>query len=58
MGGWEVARIVRRLQPAARTYLVTGYGSTVAPPAGEEEIIGGILSKPFDFARVAEILNQ
>lgn len=56
MDGWEVARRVRQLQPLARIVLVTGYGSTVAPPVGEEDIITSILPKPFDFVRVAEIL--
>lgn len=58
MDGWEVARRVRSLQPAARTVLVTGYGLTVAPPDGEETIVTDILCKPFDFARVAELFNQ
>jgi PAS domain S-box-containing protein len=58
MDGWEVARRVRLIQPTARTVLVTGYGSTVAPPDGEEDIITAILSKPFDFARVAELFTS
>lgn len=57
MDGWGVARAVRQLQPEARTVLVTGYGTTVTPPDGEEGIISGILSKPFDFTRVAEMIK-
>jgi hypothetical protein len=36
--------------------VVTGYGSATAPPVGEEDLVDGIIGKPFDFAQVSATL--
>jgi CheY-like chemotaxis protein len=58
MDGWETARIIRKDWPNVRIVLVTGYGSTTAPPDGEEELVDAIIGKPFDFAQVGSTLNS
>jgi hypothetical protein len=32
--------------------LVTGYGATAQPPSGEQDLVAGIIGKPFDFDQV------
>ena len=57
MDGWETARMIRKDWPNVRIVLVTGYGPTTAPPAGEEDLVDAIIGKPFDFAQVGSALN-
>jgi PAS domain S-box-containing protein len=58
MDGWETARLIRQNWPNVRIILVTGYGPTTAPPAGEEDLVNAIIGKPFDFAQVGSTLNS
>ncbi len=57
MDGWETARLIRKDWPNVRIVLVTGYGATTAPPAGEEKLVDAIIGKPFDFAQVESTIN-
>ncbi|HSD47960.1 MAG TPA: PAS domain-containing protein, partial [Pyrinomonadaceae bacterium] len=57
MDGWETARLIRQGWPNVRIILVTGYGPTTSPPAGEEDLVDAIIGKPFDFAQVGSTLN-
>jgi signal transduction histidine kinase/CheY-like chemotaxis protein len=57
MDGWETARLIRKGWPDVKIVLVTGYGPTTAPPAGEEDLVDAIIGKPFDFAQVGSTLN-
>jgi PAS domain S-box-containing protein len=52
MDGWETARAIRQRRPNLPVVLVTGYGSTTKPPAGEFDLVAEIIGKPFDFAQV------
>jgi hypothetical protein len=38
--------------------LVTGYGATTRPPEGEDDLVDGIIGKPFDFTQVGTTLNS
>jgi PAS domain S-box-containing protein len=58
MDGWETARLIRQDWPNVRIILVTGYGPTTTPPAGEEDLVNAIIGKPFDFAQVGSTLNS
>jgi len=58
MDGWETARAIRKLSPDVRIVLVTGYGPSTTPPEGEENLVDGIIGKPFDFAQVGSTLNE
>jgi CheY-like chemotaxis protein len=57
MDGWEIARAIRSKFPDIRIVMVTGYGPTTEPPVGEEDLIDGIIGKPFDFAQVGAMLT-
>jgi PAS domain S-box-containing protein len=57
MDGWETARAIRKQWPDIRVVMVTGYGPTTPPPAGEENLVDGIIGKPFDFAQVGSTLT-
>ena len=58
MDGWETARLIRRDWPSLKIVLVTGYGPTTTPPAGEETLVDAIIGKPFDFSQVGSTLNM
>jgi PAS domain S-box-containing protein len=58
MDGWETARAIRKEWPNMQIVLVTGYGPTTVPPAGEEKLVDAIIGKPFDFAQVSSTLNS
>jgi CheY-like chemotaxis protein len=62
MDGWETAREVRKREPEINVILVTGYGAGTTAPPGEENLVDGIIGKPFDFAQVsatiAEVLSR
>jgi PAS domain S-box-containing protein len=53
MDGWETARAIRQQRPKLPVVLVTGYGATTQPPAGELDLVAGIIGKPFDFDQVS-----
>jgi len=52
MDGWETARAIRQHRPDLPVVLVTGYGATAHPPSGEQDLVAGIIGKPFDFDQV------
>lgn len=58
MDGWETARAIRKVVADMRIILVTGYGPGTALPSGEENLIDGIIGKPFDFNQVTETLRS
>ena len=58
MDGWETARAIRQLKPELPVVLVTGYGATAKPPAGETSLVAGIIGKPFDFDQVTATLAR
>jgi CheY-like chemotaxis protein len=57
MDGWETARAIRSQWPDVKIVLVTGYGSTATPPDGEEDLVDGIIGKPFNFRQVTSTLG-
>jgi signal transduction histidine kinase len=57
MDGWEVAREVRRRSPGTRVAVVTGYGRD-ATRAQADAPADLVISKPFNFAQVEEVLAQ
>jgi PAS domain S-box-containing protein len=58
MDGWETARALRKLRPEVPIVLVTGYGATAKAPAGEHDLISGVIAKPFDFIQVSETITR
>ncbi len=58
MDGWETAREIRKRWPEMNIVLVTGYGPGTVPPAGEADLVNGIIGKPFDFSQVNEAIVE
>ena len=58
MDGWEVARAIRKTNPNLPVVLVTGYGATAEPPAGEQNLVNAIIGKPFAFDQVTAVLAK
>jgi PAS domain S-box-containing protein len=58
MDGWETSRAIRKRWPEMNVVLVTGYGSGTVPPAGEDNLVNGIIGKPFDFSQISETITS
>jgi CheY-like chemotaxis protein len=56
MDGWETSREIRKRWPEMSVILVTGYGPGTLPPKGEDNLVNGIIGKPFDFAQIGETI--
>src|SRR5258706_7517437 len=52
MDGWATARAIHNSRSNLPVVLVTGYGATAQPPSGEQDLVAGIIGKPFDFDQV------
>jgi PAS domain S-box-containing protein len=58
MDGWETAREIRKRRRDMYIVLVTGYGPGTEPPTGEDDLVNGILGKPFDFTQVCQTIAE
>ena len=58
MDGWETSREIRKRWPDMNVVLVTGYGSGTLPPIGEEDLVNGIIGKPFDFSQINQTITS
>ena len=58
MDGWETSREIRKRWPEMSVVLVTGYGTGTVPPDGEDNLVNGIIGKPFDFSQISETITN
>lgn len=58
MDGWETSREIRKRWPDMSVVLVTGYGTGTVPPDGEDNLVNGIIGKPFDFSQISETITN
>ena len=58
MDGWETSREIRKRWPEMSVVLVTGYGTGTVPPDGEDNLVNGIIGKPFDFSQISETITS
>lgn len=58
MDGWETSREIRKRWPEISVVLVTGYGTGTVPPDGEDNLVNGIIGKPFDFSQISETITN
>jgi PAS domain S-box-containing protein len=58
MDGWETSREIRKQWPHISVVLVTGYGTGTLPPSGEDNLVNGIIGKPFDFSQITQTINS
>ena len=56
MTGWEVARTIKASSADTPVLLLTGWGDVVEPPPGT--VVDGVVTKPFDVARLAGAVDQ
>jgi DNA-binding LytR/AlgR family response regulator len=56
MTGWEVARVVRDRWPRITVGLITGWGQQDLPP-DEMSRVSFVISKPFEYERLEEVLD-
>ena len=56
MDGWETAREIRKRWSDMKVVLVTGYGTGTTPPSGEDNLVNGIIGKPFDFTQIGQTI--
>ena len=56
MDGWETSREIRKRWPNMNVVLVTGYGTGTVPPSGEDNLVNGIIGKPFDFSQISQMI--
>lgn len=56
MDGWEVAHFIRNNWNDTNIVMVTGYGAGVQSPMGGQNLIDGVIGKPFDFDQVSETI--
>ncbi|MFN2515936.1 MAG: PAS domain S-box protein [Pyrinomonadaceae bacterium] len=58
MDGWETTREIRKRWPDMNIVLVTGYGTGTVAPTGEENLVNGIIGKPFDFSQINHTITS
>jgi PAS domain S-box-containing protein len=58
MDGWETSRAIRKRWSDMKVVLVTGYGTGTVPPKGEENLVDGIIGKPFDFSQITQTISN
>ncbi len=58
MDGWETSREIRKRWPELNVVLVTGYGTGTVPPSGEDNLVTGIIGKPFDFSQISQTITN
>jgi two-component system cell cycle sensor histidine kinase/response regulator CckA len=58
MDGWETSREIRKRWPNMNVVLVTGYGTGTVPPNGEDNLVTGIIGKPFDFSQISQTITS
>ena len=58
MDGWETSREIRKRWADMKVILVTGYGTGTVPPAGEDNLVNGIIGKPFDFNQISQTITS
>jgi CheY-like chemotaxis protein len=56
MDGWETSRAIRKRWSDMKIVLVTGYGTGTVPPNGEENLVNGVIGKPFDFSQITQTI--
>lgn len=58
MDGWETSREIRKRWPQMNVILVTGYGPGTLTPPGEDDLVNGIIGKPFDFSQISQMITN
>jgi CheY-like chemotaxis protein len=57
MNGWELARRARRIRPAMRIVLATGYGAAIDPAEAVRRGVDAVVAKPYRAGTLGETLS-
>ncbi len=58
MSGWEVCRIIKKMSPLTPVGMITGWGTEMSASKMEEYGLDFIISKPFDFNQVLNVVAE
>ncbi|MBI4590891.1 MAG: hypothetical protein HY725_18865 [Candidatus Rokubacteria bacterium] len=58
MAGWDVARVIRELNPTVPVVLVTGWGEQVDPELLRRSGIVRTVGKPVEMRRLLQIVSE
>ena len=56
MSGWEVCRMIKKLSPLTPVGMITGWGTEMSRTKMEEYGLDFIISKPFDFNQILNVV--
>ena len=58
MSGWQVVREIRRIEPAARIWLLTGWANEISEHDPRLADVQGVLGKPLDLEQLRTLLGD
>jgi len=58
MSGWQVVREIRRIEPGARIWLLTGWANEISEHDPRLADVQGVLGKPLDLERLRSLLGD
>jgi signal transduction histidine kinase/CheY-like chemotaxis protein len=58
MSGWQVVREIRRIAPAARIWLLTGWANEISEHDPRLADVQGVLGKPLDMDELRSVLGE
>ena len=58
VSGWEVCRMIKEISPRTPVGMITGWGGERSQSKMEEYGLDFIISKPFDFAQILNVVAE
>jgi CheY-like chemotaxis protein len=58
MSGWQVVREIRRIAPATRIWLITGWANEISEHDPRLADVQGVLGKPLDLEELRSLLAE
>lgn len=58
VSGWEVCRRIKEVSPRTPVAMITGWGLELDPQKVEESRVDRVISKPFDFSRILNVVSE
>jgi len=58
MSGWEVCRNIKKMKPSIPVGMITGWGLQIDPGRKEEAGLDFVITKPFDFHQIIQVVSE
>jgi two-component system, OmpR family, copper resistance phosphate regulon response regulator CusR len=58
MSGWDVCKGIKEINPNTPVAMITGWGAEVDPKKTEEHGFDFVVSKPFDFNQILNLVTE